>query len=332
MTQEYDIFISYANQDSKVVHEYARELENEGYKVWYDQKYLSGGVNFTKVISNAISNSKLVIFFSSQYSNKSEWTEGEIFLARECKKPILPIKLDDADYKESLKLILLPLHYIECKSEATVSHARSIIDAVEKLFGSNIEPRCRVETDKASRRSCSKICIAISALLSIIFTISMLKVSGQSINRSLSLFTMTVSVLGSFLSGLYIIRNDKRWHERTTAINIAYITGITFFISYTIMALGLGYGRIRYIKLNLPSIICSIASIWGLVKLMNFKKIGYRMLWICMTLFSIGSYWWLNHRLNIPICIASIGTIIMLTLTAMLRHKGKGISMWKRLS
>ena len=70
MAEAYDIFISYSNKDSHIVHQYARFLENNGYKVWYDAKGLYGGVKFAGEIANAIEASKLFVFFSSENSNK----------------------------------------------------------------------------------------------------------------------------------------------------------------------------------------------------------------------------------------------------------------------
>ena len=43
MADTFDIFISYSNKDSFIVHKYAKFLEDYGYKVWYDTKGLYGG-------------------------------------------------------------------------------------------------------------------------------------------------------------------------------------------------------------------------------------------------------------------------------------------------
>lgn len=115
MADSYDIFISYSNKDSQIVHKYAKFLEDYGYKVWYDVKGLYGGAKFAGEIADVIEASKLFVFFSSENSNKSEWTKGEIFLAQKFGKQILPVRLDDSDYEKSVMIVLLPLHYIVCK-------------------------------------------------------------------------------------------------------------------------------------------------------------------------------------------------------------------------
>ena len=97
MTETYDIFISYSNKDRQLVHKYAKFLEDYGYKVWYDVKGLYGGAKFAGEIADAIEASKLFVFFSSENSNKSEWTKGEIFLAQKYNKQILPVRIDDSE-------------------------------------------------------------------------------------------------------------------------------------------------------------------------------------------------------------------------------------------
>ena len=82
---------------SEFLNGYAPEyVEDYGYKVWYDVKGLYGGAKFAGEIADAIEASKLFVFFSSENSNKSEWTKGEIFLAQKYNKQILPVRIDDS--------------------------------------------------------------------------------------------------------------------------------------------------------------------------------------------------------------------------------------------
>jgi hypothetical protein len=98
------------------------------------------------------------------------------------------------------------------------------------------------------------------------------------------------------------------------------------------MAFGLCYISYEIFSLNYPSIICAVISIYALIKLMNYKKIGYFILWICVFLFSAGSYWWLMHSIIAPIIIAVIGSVCMLVLTGLLKQRYNDISMWSKLS
>ena len=333
MTHSYDIFISYSNKDKDIVHKYAKYLENLGYVVWYDVKGLYGGAKFAGEIADAIEASKLFVFFSSENSNKSEWTKGEIFLAQKFKKQILPVRIDDSDYEKSVMIVLLPLQYIVCKNGVYNESLEELRNAISKFIGEPTKKDVFNEKNEISKRRCVKQSMWISGGLSLLFAFFMMVVSGEHMyNVSLSLFSMTITALLCFLACLYIILLDKYWNERSMTMNYIYMMGITFFLSYSIMAFGLGYVSLEIFLLNYPSIICAAISIYALIKLMNYKKKGYFLLWICVFLFSVGSYWWLMHSIIAPIAIAAVGSISMIVLTNLLKFKHNGISMWSKLS
>ena len=333
MADTYDIFISYSNKDSQIVHKYAKFLEDYGYKVWYDVKGLYGGAKFAGEIADAIEASKLFVFFSSENSNKSPWTKGEIFLAQKYNKQILPVRLDDSDYEKSVMIVLLPLQYIVCKNGVYDESLEELRSAISKFIGEPVKKNLSSKNNEKTERRWVKQSLWFSGFLSLFFAFFMMVVSGEyMINVSLSLFSMTITAFLCFLACLYIVLLDKNWNERSMTMNIVYLLGMTFFLSYSIMAFGLCYVSFDVFSLNYPSIICAVISIYGLIKLMSYKKIGYIILWICVLLFSFGSYWWLMHSIIAPIVIAVVGSICMLVLTGLLKMKHKGTSMWSKLS
>ena len=333
MEAKYDIFISYSNKDCQIVHKYAKFLEDYGYKVWYDAKGLYGGVKFAGEIADAIESSNLFVFFSSENSNKSEWTKGEIFLAQKFKKKILPVRIDDSEYEKSVMIILLPLQYIVCKNRVYEESIEEIKNAIHKFIGEPTKKYLTSKNNNQQKRCWVKQSLWGAGFLSLFFAFFMMLVSGEYMfNVSLSLFSMTITALLCFMACSYIVLLDKNWNERSMAVNIVFLFGMTFFLSYSIMAFGLCYVSYDVFLLNYPSIICAVISIIALIKLMNFKKSGYIFLWICVILFSIGSYWWLMHSIIAPIIIAMIGSVCMLVLTNLLKLKHNGIAMWDRLS
>ena len=333
MTETYDIFISYSNKDRQLVHKYAKFLEDYGYKVWYDVKGLYGGAKFAGEIADAIEASKLFVFFSSENSNKSERTKGEIFLAQKYNKQILPVRIDDSEYEKSVMIVLLPLQYIVCKNGVYDESLAELQSAISRFIGEPDKKNLSSKNNEKPKRRWVKQSLWFSGFLSLFFAFFMMVVSGEyMINVSLSLFSMTITAFLCFLACLYIVRLDKYWDERSMTINIIYLLGMTFFLSYSIMAFGLCYISYEIFSLNYPSIICAAISIYALKRLMNYKKVGYILLWICVFLFSVGSYWWLMHSIIAPIVIAVVGAICMLLLTTILKQKHNGTSMWSKLS
>lgn len=108
-----DVFISYSRKDEKAVQGVVDRLEADGFKVWIDKDGIESGDAFKRVIVNAIENSSVVLFFSSESSNKSPWTAKEIGVAIYEEKPIIPVKIDKAKYNSEIKFDLINKDYVE---------------------------------------------------------------------------------------------------------------------------------------------------------------------------------------------------------------------------
>lgn len=127
---KHDVFISYSRKDSAIVKKFADELSKAGYSVWMDVDGIESGDEFKKKIAAAIRESMVFLFFSSAASNKSEWTVKEVNYAIKRKIQIIPIKLDNADYNESVDFDLCAVDFIQCAG------LRGIQDAIGKLLRS----------------------------------------------------------------------------------------------------------------------------------------------------------------------------------------------------
>lgn len=127
---KHDVFISYSRKDSEIVRRFADELGKAGFSVWMDVDGIESGDEFKKIIAAAIRESMVFLFFSSAASNKSEWTVKEVNYAIKRKIQIIPIKLDNADYNESVDFDLCAVDFIQCAG------FRGIQDAIGKLLRS----------------------------------------------------------------------------------------------------------------------------------------------------------------------------------------------------
>ena len=73
----YDIFISYAHEDSKIAKELASKLSKLGLKVWIDILKLKIGDSIVAEIGKAITRSKYGILIMSKNYLKKQWTIEE---------------------------------------------------------------------------------------------------------------------------------------------------------------------------------------------------------------------------------------------------------------
>ena len=112
-SDDYDVFISYSRLDSVIADELANALKAKGVKCWIDRSGQYSGKNYKSVIVDKIRHSSIVMFISSQNSNESENVIKEISVAVELKKPIIPVKIDNTPYADSITYDLTGIDYID---------------------------------------------------------------------------------------------------------------------------------------------------------------------------------------------------------------------------
>lgn len=115
MENKFNVFVSYSRKDSEQVLSIVDKLEERGLTVWIDRDGIMSGDAFKSVIVQAIKNSDVFLFFSSGNSNTSPWTVKEVDAAVYLKKSIIPIRLDDTDYDDSILLDLSGLDFVDLR-------------------------------------------------------------------------------------------------------------------------------------------------------------------------------------------------------------------------
>ena len=146
-----DIFISYSRKDFKVVSKIAQKVSDAGYSVWMDVDGIESGDEFKSKIAFAIKNSKLFLFFSSLASNKSEWTVKEVNYAIKKKIPIIPIRLDNADYNDSVDFDLAGLDFIQYDDALGIDFViQKLMRSLEKKVKPSIKKNVSVNKETLS--------------------------------------------------------------------------------------------------------------------------------------------------------------------------------------
>ena len=131
---KYDFFFCYSRKDASIVRQAYQLLTNAGYRCWLDMDGIASGNLFKEIIVNAIQQSKCMLFFSSESSNSSSWAQKEVNYAVYNKKKIIPIRLDSAQYADSILFDLVGLDYFDFSLkrredlEKLIDEARKWID------------------------------------------------------------------------------------------------------------------------------------------------------------------------------------------------------------
>lgn len=97
------IFISYAHRDSEVVLPVIRRLQQDGFRVWYDEG-IAPGSQWDVYISEHLAGSSSVLCFLSQAYLRSQNCRDELALARANGKPMNVIYIDDVQLTPGLKM------------------------------------------------------------------------------------------------------------------------------------------------------------------------------------------------------------------------------------
>ena len=122
-----DVFISYSRKDyvdadgnilpNNMLSKIKELFKSHGITYWFDEEGIYSGDEFASVLTRAIRNSRIFLFISSTNSNQSKWTSNEISTALEFKKIIIPFRLDESPYNDSVMMKIVSFDYIECKDE-----------------------------------------------------------------------------------------------------------------------------------------------------------------------------------------------------------------------
>jgi hypothetical protein len=129
---KYDIFISYSHDDMDIVEKIVNKLKEfklDGHKInfWFDKSEIKAGDKFDIKIMQAVNTSKCFIpFFSKSYINK-EYCKKEVNHAIDSNKLIIPICLDDLDYK-SQNLDMEKIFFKITDSPSMVNYGQGIKD------------------------------------------------------------------------------------------------------------------------------------------------------------------------------------------------------------
>lgn len=116
-SENYDVFISYSRIDSGIADDIVQSLELMKLKCWIDRSGHYSGKNYKSEIVDKIRHSHIILFISSENSNKSENVIKEISVAVELRKHIIPVRIDQSSYADSIAYDLTGIDFIDYERE-----------------------------------------------------------------------------------------------------------------------------------------------------------------------------------------------------------------------
>lgn len=127
----YSAFLSYSRKDADLVAPLKDALEAANLTTWYDRSEISGGDVWEAVIRRGLTQSNCLVVFVSKHTLGS-YAEKEIAIARDMRKPIIPLAMDDAINTDTPMIAgLREFHYIDFRTHPEGKTAQ-VIEAVSK--------------------------------------------------------------------------------------------------------------------------------------------------------------------------------------------------------
>ncbi len=358
MEKNYEIFISYSSKDKEVVNSYSDYLQSQGYEVWIDQEGISHGHTFPKVIADAIQNCRLLLFFSSKNSNMSKWVKREIVYADNHDKTIIPIRIDDSEYDQSLQLLLSGVEHINASKEKPELVKQQLLKSIVKEIGPRsskklcpvISKPCPVEkvpmTDPyalnrineanrqmAFRNRIRNEAFVFTALCEAIWLVllGVLLINAGVLTHILSLF---ICVVVAYFLAIYTTHMSTNslyvpgWYNRHLNTYGALIIAMDFFVTALCFSVSSAFS----VGLLAAAcfFICSLIGIVSIACIFRLKKVGYYLLWIDTLLFTASSYllWAKDIKIYGMIGLFLLLVLAMLILSYTLNFKYNGCSTW----
>lgn len=143
--KKYDVFISYSRKDQMVVDEIRQLLDVNSITYWLDTEKIHMGSEFMADIVDAIENSTITLFISSQDSNNSIYTAKEVALAFNAGKYIIPYKIDNSSFCKKLQFVMTDLNCIDATPYSTRKAQELVADIKALLYGERKEEVKNIE-------------------------------------------------------------------------------------------------------------------------------------------------------------------------------------------
>lgn len=135
----HDVFISYSSQDMKAAQAICHALEQNEIRCWMAPRNIPPGSDYGDVIEEAIKSCKVVVVIFSETAASSQWVKGELNIAFEEQKTIIPFRLDNTPMKGQNRVMLNKTHWIDAYPDYKTKF-NDLVSAVAQAIGKIIDP------------------------------------------------------------------------------------------------------------------------------------------------------------------------------------------------
>lgn len=133
----HEVFISYSSKDSVAAQAICHCLEQHGIRCWIAPRDITPGAEYGDLIDEAIKQCIAVVVLFSEKSAASPWVNGEMNIAFEEQKTIIPFRLDQTPLKGQSRVMLNQIHWIDAFPNYE-SKFSDLVEAVSHAIGHSL--------------------------------------------------------------------------------------------------------------------------------------------------------------------------------------------------
>lgn len=166
----HDVFISYSSKDSAAAQAICHCLEQNDIRCWIAPRNITPGAEYGDLIDEAIKQAKVVVVLFSERSVASPWVNGEMNIAFEEQKTIIPFRLDNTPLKGQSRVMLNQIHWIDAFPNYE-SKFSVLVEAVFHVLGREYKP-VQTRKNKLGKKWIAYSCGALIAVFLAFYIIS----------------------------------------------------------------------------------------------------------------------------------------------------------------
>ena len=136
----HDVFISYSSQDMEAAQAICHVLEQNEIRCWMASRNIPPGSDYGDVIEEAIKSCKVVVVLFSETAAASQWVKGELNIAFEEQKTIIPFRLDHTPLKGQNRVMLNKTHWIDAYPDYKTKF-NDLVTAVALPVGKEVQAK-----------------------------------------------------------------------------------------------------------------------------------------------------------------------------------------------
>lgn len=159
----HDVFISYSSNDKVAANAICHNLESNNIRCWIAPRDIPPGEEYGDLIDEAIKRSKVFVVIFSEKSAMSQWVKGELNIAFEEQKTIIPFRIDNTPLTGQSRVMLNQRHWIDAYPNYEEKFFE-LTEAVTKALGKNN----RQKETKSNEKFRKKYKVFLGALTSIL--------------------------------------------------------------------------------------------------------------------------------------------------------------------